>query len=116
VGPHNIDILSLIYGSLLGDGHLEKRGNSYRLKFTQSNKNVEFLNWFASFFSTRGYSSLAKLKFTRRAPSKYRNKATFEYNFNSYSFSSFKWIYEDFYINGVKIMPTNLNLYFTPLA
>ncbi len=26
VGPHNIDILSVIYGSLLGDGHLEKRG------------------------------------------------------------------------------------------
>lgn len=89
VSPHNIDILSVIYGSLLGNGHLEKRGNSYRLKFTQSNKNVEYLNWFASFFNIRGYSSLTKLKLTRRAPSKYRNKATFEYNFNSFSFSSF---------------------------
>lgn len=120
VGPHNIDILSVIYGTLLGDGHLEKRGNSYRLKFTQSNKNVEFLTWFLSFFSYRGYCSLAKIKLTRRAPSKYRNKPTFEYNFISYSFSSLKSIHSDFYKKnkGVKIMPTisNLYLYFTPLA
>ena len=25
IGPHNIDIISIIIGSLLGDGHLEKR-------------------------------------------------------------------------------------------
>jgi len=24
IGPHNIDILSIIYGSLLGDAHAEK--------------------------------------------------------------------------------------------
>ncbi len=118
VGPHNMDVYSVIYGSLLGEGNLEKRGKSYRLKFTQSNKNVEFLTWYTSFFSQRGYSSLAKIKFTRIAPSKYHNKAIFEYNFNSYSFSSLKWIHKDFYKNGVKIMPSisNMYLYLTPLA
>lgn len=25
IGPHNIDVISVIFGSLLGDGHAEKR-------------------------------------------------------------------------------------------
>lgn len=45
IGPHNIDILSLIIGSTLGDSHLEKRagGLGTRVIFEQSNKNVEYL-------------------------------------------------------------------------
>ena len=30
IGPHNVDILSLIIGSTLGDSHLEKRAGGYR--------------------------------------------------------------------------------------
>lgn len=36
---------SIIKGSLLGDGHLQKRGNSYRLKFGHCEKQKEFLEW-----------------------------------------------------------------------
>jgi hypothetical protein len=45
IGPHNLDILSLIIGSTLGDSHLEKRagGIGTRVIFEQSNKNVEYL-------------------------------------------------------------------------
>lgn len=45
IGPHNVDILSLIIGSTLGDSHLEKRvgGIGTRVIFEQSNKNVEYL-------------------------------------------------------------------------
>lgn len=45
IGPHNIDVLSLIIGSTLGDSHLEKRagGIGTRVIFEQSNKNVEYL-------------------------------------------------------------------------
>jgi hypothetical protein len=45
IGPHNIDIISIIIGSLLGDGHLEKRkqGNGTRIKFEQSSDNVEYI-------------------------------------------------------------------------
>ena len=62
IGPHNIDIISIIIGSLLGDGHLEKRnrGIGTRIKFEQSNKNVEYLMWFHSYFSTRGYCNINK--------------------------------------------------------
>jgi hypothetical protein len=45
IGPHNIDIISIIIGSLLGDGHLEKRkqGLGTRIKFEQSSDNVEYI-------------------------------------------------------------------------
>jgi len=45
IGPHNVDILQVIIGSLLGDGHLEKRNKSIgtRLIIEQTNKNVEYL-------------------------------------------------------------------------
>jgi ubiquinol-cytochrome c reductase cytochrome b subunit len=45
IGPHNIDIISLIIGSTLGDTHLEKRkrGIGTRIIFEQCSKNVEYL-------------------------------------------------------------------------
>jgi hypothetical protein len=45
VGPHNIDIMNIFYGSLLGDSHAEKRekGNGTRLSFSQESKNKEYL-------------------------------------------------------------------------
>ena len=45
IGPHNIDILSIIIGSTLGNTHLERRkkGLGTRVIFEQSNKNVEYL-------------------------------------------------------------------------
>ena len=45
IGPHNVDIIQVIIGSLLGDGHLEKRnkGIGTRLIIEQTNKNVEYL-------------------------------------------------------------------------
>lgn len=45
IGPHNIDIISMIIGSTLGDSHLEKRKNGIgtRVIFEQSNRNVEYL-------------------------------------------------------------------------
>lgn len=32
IGPHNIDVLSLIFGSMLGDSTAEKHGNGTRIK------------------------------------------------------------------------------------
>jgi len=45
IGPHNIDILSIFYGTLLGDSHAERRknGNGTRLSFSQESKNEEYL-------------------------------------------------------------------------
>jgi|ERR1700743_849208 len=89
IGPHNIDILSLIIGSTLGDSHLEKRkgGLGTRVIFEQSNKNVEYLMWFHNYFAQRGYCNPEKPKLSKRI--RKNNEVLFHYRFNSYTFNSF---------------------------
>lgn len=122
IGPHNIEVISIIVGSTLGDMHLEKRLNGIgtRFKFVQSNKNVEYLMWFHKFFSDRGYCNLNIPKLKTRIRKK--GKITFEYNINSYTYASLNWIHEMFYIFNkeqkkyIKILPKNLEKFLTPLA
>jgi len=52
-GPHNIDIISIIFGTLLGDSHAERRSyytkqdseklGATRISFQQENSNMEYL-------------------------------------------------------------------------
>ena len=120
IGPHNIDIISIIVGSVLGDSHLEKRsrGVGTRIIFEQSNKNVEYLMWFHSYFSCRGYCNPEKPKLHKRI--KQKEEIFFHYRINTYTFSSFNWIHDMFYtlLEGkyVKIIPSNIEKYLTPLA
>jgi len=120
IGPHNIDIISMIIGSLLGDTYLEKRKNSIgtRVIFKQSNKNVEYLMWFHSYLLNRGYCSSIKPKLQIRI--KQKGKVFYQYQVNSYTFSSFNWIHEMFYRfienKYIKILPLNIKEYLTPLA
>jgi ubiquinol-cytochrome c reductase cytochrome b subunit len=122
IGPHNIDIISLIIGSVLGDSHLEKRtrGLGTRVLFEQSNKNVEYLMWFHQFLGSRGYCSFNKPKLHKRI--KKENKIFYHFRINSYTFSSFNWIHELFYKKDnlknkfIKIVPLNIEEYLTPLA
>lgn len=122
IGPHNKDILSIIIGSVLGDSHLEKRNNGLgtRIIFEQSNKNVEYLMWFHNYLASKGYCSIQKPKLHTRI--KKDNKVFYHFRLNSYTFSSFNWIHEMFYIKNsinnklVKIVPLNIEKYLTPLA
>jgi hypothetical protein len=43
IGPHNVDILSILIGSLLGDGTMEKDGNGSRFAFYQDKSHGEYL-------------------------------------------------------------------------
>jgi hypothetical protein len=45
IGPHNKNVISIIVGSLLGDGHAEKRlkGLGTRISFHQENTHVEYI-------------------------------------------------------------------------
>ena len=122
IGPHNIDVISIIIGSTLGDLHLEKRSNGIgtRLKFVQSHKNVEYLMWYHKFFSDRGYCNPNTPKLMRRIRKK--GEITFEYNINSYTYASLNWIHEMFYTfdeerkRYIKILPKNLEQFLTPQA
>ena len=68
IGPHNTDIISIIIGSVLGDSHLEKRnkGLGTRIISEQSNTNVEYLMYFHSYLSIRGYCNPQKPKLHTR--------------------------------------------------
>ena len=55
IGPHNIDVISVIFGSLLGDAHGEKRASGTRICFFQEAKNISYLLYLHNFFSTKGY-------------------------------------------------------------
>ena len=120
IGPHNLDVISVLVGSILGDSHLEKRkmGLGTRVIFEQCNRNVEYIMWFHEFFSTRGYCSTDKPKLITRI--KKHNKVFYQYRVSSYTFTSLNWLHEMFYteINShtVKIIPQNLTEYLTPLA
>jgi hypothetical protein len=99
-GPHNIDIYSLIFGSLLGDSYAEKRNGSTRIILQQEESNVSYLMWFHQYLATRGYCSLKKPRLGTRIGLK--NKVRFFYRVRTYSFASFNWIYEAFYPNSKK--------------
>lgn len=116
IGPHNLNIISLIIGSLLTGSYLEKRsqGLGVRIVFVKHSNNVEYLMWFHSMLVKAGYSSNNK-------PQLYKligkgNKVLFFYCFKSYSFSSFIWLFNMFYRGNLKIIPRNLYEYFTPLV
>jgi len=45
IGPHNIDVISVLVGNLLGNAHGELQANSPRFSLHMSEKNREYLGW-----------------------------------------------------------------------
>lgn len=124
-GPHNLDILSLFFGTLLGDSHAELRSEkSVRFSLQQENSNCEYLFWFHKYLAERGYCSIKKPKLYKRIGTK--GKIRFFYRINSYSYPNLIWFYNAFYKsideskNKIKIkhIPSNkyLNTFLTPLS
>ena len=120
IGPHNIDIISMIIGSTLGDTHLEKikNGIGTRIIFEKSSDNVEYLMWFHNYLASRNYNSNIKPKF--KIIIRKKGKVYHKFRINSYTFSNFNWIHEMFYKlienKYIKIVPLNIEEYLTPLA
>jgi ubiquinol-cytochrome c reductase cytochrome b subunit len=57
IGPHNKEIISIIFGSLLGDGHAEKRlmGVGTRVCFFQEAVHLEYMLYLHKLLSDLGY-------------------------------------------------------------
>lgn len=57
VGPHNMDIMSIFYGTLLGDSHAERRssGNGTRIGFYQEALHSEYLLHLHRLIADLGY-------------------------------------------------------------
>lgn len=116
IGPHNKLVLTIIFGALLGDGYAERRtkGNGTRIVFYQEGSHVSYLVWLHKIFSDLGYCSIELPKIQTRLGSK--GKVRKIIRFRTWTFSSFNWIYELWYINGVKFVPSNIGEFLTPLA
>ncbi len=115
IGPHPVEILSILYGTLLGDSHLEKRINNVRITFQQENSNVEYLFWLWKTLSISGYCSNKEPKLFTRICKK--GKIRHYYKFSTWTYSSLNYLYDDWYQGGSKIrVPKNIFNYLTPLA
>jgi ubiquinol-cytochrome c reductase cytochrome b subunit len=116
IGPLNIDILSIIYGSLLGDAHAEKRknGKGTRISFFQEGSHKSYLLYLHSLIANLGYCNTNIPKINTRLGSNKKIRKIIR--FHTWTYVNFNWIYEDWYLNNKKIVPQNLELYLTPLA
>ncbi len=135
IGPHHEEVLSVLVGSLLGDGLAERlESGGVRFIFRQQIKHNapaykkvrfmlaawrlehEYIFWLYDFFNKRGYCS-NNLPFLGSAEKKYGSKTYKAYRFNTYGFTSWMWLYKLFYKkNKVKIIPKNIGELITPLA
>lgn len=115
IGPHNEDVISVLVGSLLGDGYAERlQSGGVRFRFRQQAKHKNYIFWLYEFFNTRGYcSNNLPVLFEQ----KYGNKVYQAYRFGTYGFSSLMWLYKLFYTHDkIKIVPKNIADLLTPLA
>ncbi len=116
IGPHNIDVISVIFGLILGDGYLSNRsGEGVRICIRQSIVHKEYLFSLYDFFKNRSYCSNSEpRKYTRTI--KGIDKIYYGFEFNTFTFRSFSWIYNLFYKKGKKVIPLNIANYITPLT
>lgn len=119
IGPHNYDILSLVIGSLLGDGSMEKCSNGSRFVYYQAKINGEYLLWLHNVISNLGYAKKELPKLYSRKGSLLAgiDEIRYYYRFRTFTFSSFDWIYDSFYPNrSRKVIPNFIDIYLSPLA
>lgn len=116
IGPHHKDILSIIFGSLLGDSHAERRanGNGTRISFMQEASHKEYLIWLHNLISSLGYSTPYLPKIQTRLG--LGGKLRYVLRFHTFTYTSLNWIHDLWYQNGVKSVPKNIGEFITPLS
>lgn len=115
IGPHNLDIISIIVGLLLGDGYAEKRFDSTRITVHSSSRNVSYLTWIHKFFYERGYCSKKSPTLVRQVGK--AGKVYFSLKFQTFSFRSFNFFRESFYDEqGIKVVSQSIEHLLTPFA
>lgn len=120
IGPLNHDIISIIYGSLLGDGHCEKRigGKGSRISFYQESSHDDYLLYLHSIIANLGYCNTKIPKIITRLGNKGKIRKIIR--FRTWTYISFNFIFESWYkqqdSKNIKIIPHNINEYLTPLA
>lgn len=116
IGPHNKTIISIIFGGLLGDGFAEYRskGNGTRIRFYQEGSHLSYLLYLHKKLADLEYCNPTTPKLQTRLGKKGVVRKIIR--FNSWTYSSFNWIQELWYVDGVKAVPKNIGEYLDPLA
>ncbi|PRD20342.1 UNVERIFIED_CONTAM: Cytochrome b [Trichonephila clavipes] len=107
-GPHNKIILEIIYGSLLGDSHAERRvlGNGTRICFYQESIHKEYLLWLHNIIINMGYCNQTIPKIQTRLSKKVITNLL----------SAIPWIGQDFVEfvwGGFSVNNATLNRFFS---
>lgn len=113
IGPHNFIVLSILIGSLLGDAHMERDGNGSRFCFYQKGEHIEYILWLHSVLFKHGY---CKENIPQIQSRSIHGKLNYYCRFRTFTYSSFNWIYESFYVNKVKIVPNLVESFISPIA
>lgn len=120
IGPHNLDVISLFVGSLLGDANLSISNCSVKFRFRQSIIHKEYIFFLYNFLFLRGYASAVgpSLYTVTNFIEKTNEKKEYQgYAFNTFSFTSLVWLYDLFYNKeGEKYISPLIENYFTPLS
>lgn len=102
----------IIIGTLLGDGHLEKRGDSVRLAVCHSEKRLSYITWKYNELRTLVSESIKHYSYTDP-----RTGRTYGfYIFKTVAHPFFGELYREFYRDGVKVVPRRIKEMLTPLA
>lgn len=116
VGPHDHDIVSIFYGTLLGDSHAERResGNGTRISFSQESNRSEYLLYLHSLVANIGYCNPKQPVIQSRLGTK--GSMRYVMRFHTFTYSSLDDLHSAWYEKGVKHVPSNIAEYLTPLA
>ena len=117
-----MDVISLLVGCIIGDANAMQRQGvdkkiSTRVRFRQSIIHKDYIFYLYNFLHEKGYCSNAGPSYyTVTNKVKDGKKEYNGYAFATYSFSSLNWLYDIFYKDGVKILSSEIEKYFTALS
>lgn len=114
IGPHCWEFCQIAVGLLLSDAHAEKHDNGVRISFQQESHNRDYFHVVNSKLYNMGYISSDNPQLYTRI--NHANELRYYYRLNTFTFGSLGWVRELFYIDGVKRIHTELDLFLTRIS
>lgn len=116
LGPHNINIIEIIYGTLLGDSHAERRstGHGTRIIFQQEARQKEYLLFLHKIVSELGYCNPKTPEIITRLGKGGIIRQVIR--FRTFTYTSLNSVHDNWYNNGMKRVPHDISDYLTPLS
>ena len=102
IGPHRQEVLEGLIGNMLGDGFAERRGGSTRIVLKQSAKKVQYIHFLHQLLCKGGVCNQEAPRLSKVVGK--LGKHYFSARFNTYTFSSFNYIHEAFYVKQASFL------------